>query len=145
LGINKKGLAATISTTGNQDCHLILRGGSQTGPNYQANQLQKTVSMLKEKRLLPQVMVDCSHENSERDYAKQAKVVHDLCQQIEVGQQAIKAVMMESHLLPGSQKRMMGRPLVYGQSITDACMGWEETEKLLEKLANTIAKSKPAK
>jgi 3-deoxy-7-phosphoheptulonate synthase len=137
LGHTKQGQSAIFVTTGNADCHVILRGGRKT-VNYTAESVGQVCQQLEAASLAPRVMIDCSHANSNKDYTKQAAVCRDVAQQIENGSRHIFGVMLESNLIAGAQKFIAGRPLVYGQSITDACMGWDETLVLLRELAAAV-------
>jgi 3-deoxy-7-phosphoheptulonate synthase len=137
LGHTKQGQSAIFVTIGNADCHVILRGGRKT-VNYTAESVGQVCQQLEAASLAPRVMIDCSHANSNKDYTKQAAVCRDVAQQIENGSRHIFGVMLESNLIAGAQKFIAGRPLVYGQSITDACMGWDETLVLLRELAAAV-------
>ena len=137
LGHTKQGQSAIFVTTGNADCHVILRGGRKT-VNYTADSVGQVCQQLEAAGLAPRVMIDCSHANSNKDYTKQAAVCRDVAQQIDNGSRQIFGVMLESNLVAGAQKFTPGRPLVYGQSITDACMGWDETLVLLRELAAAV-------
>lgn len=138
LSVDKDGRSAIFSTSGNKDCHVILRGGRE--PNYKAQYVNQAAQELKAQGLPSAVMVDCSHANSSRDYRRQALVAQDIGQQLRLGSQNISGVMIESHLVGGNQKAA-GRPLnelVYGQSITDACIDWDTTETVLNDLALAV-------
>jgi 3-deoxy-7-phosphoheptulonate synthase len=139
LGHTKHGQSAIFVTAGNKDCHVILRGG-RTVTNYDAKSVQAVCDQLLKANLPPRVMVDCSHANSHRDHTKQSAVCRDVAGQIANGDQRIIGVMLESNLISGAQK--LGRPeeLEYGKSITDACIGWDETSGLLEELASSVRK-----
>ena len=140
LGVTKQGLSAIVATTGNSDCHLILRGG-KTGPNYDERSTNEAVAMLREAGLAPQLMVDCSHGNSLKDFRNQPMVAGDLARRIAGGAREISAVMIESNLVEGNQKHSADRSkLVRGCSITDACLGWEATVGVLEELAAAVRK-----
>jgi len=134
LSVTKQGLAAIVETKGNDSCHLILRG-SKHGPNFQAEAVTEVTEKLASKNLRASVMVDCSHGNSNKDHRKQPEVAADLAQQISAGSQNIFGVMLESHLVEGQQKYQSAESATYGQSITDACISWEQTEPVLESLA----------
>lgn len=137
LSVTKFGHSAIVKTLGNEDSHLILRGGN-TGPNYSAEHIQAAESALVKAKVPVKIMVDFSHANSNKQHERQLIVCDDVCQQIIDGNESIFGVMIESHLKAGAQKHVEGQPqsaLVYGQSITDACIGWEETEKVLAQLA----------
>ena len=143
LGINQDGLASIVTTTGNPDGHLVLRGGASK-PNYDSQDVQFAATALKQKALNSRLMIDCSHGNSNKDYTRQAVVLKNIAQQIENGEKDIMGVMIESHLVAGNQAiANNGKPLVYGQSITDACIDWSTTEKLLHSLADSVAKGRP--
>ena len=133
--VTKQGVAAISHTTGNDSCHVILRGGSQTGPNHSAAHVQDVSERLAAKQLPSAVMVDCSHGNSEKDCRRQAVVAASICEQVAAGSWRIFGTMLESHLVEGRQDYTPGREAVYGQSITDACISMEETDRLLERFA----------
>ncbi len=137
LGVTEQGLAGIVSTRGNPDCHVILRGGAD-GPNYDAVHVQKTLAALRDAGLPPLVMVDTSHGNSDKDYRRQPVVARDLAAQIAQGEAGIAGVMMESFLVDGRQDLKDKKRLVYGQSITDGCMGWEITVPVLQELAVAV-------
>lgn len=136
LGVTNEGTTAIFETAGNTDGHVILRGGND-GPNYSAAHVNKIAEMLKEANTPHKVMVDCSHGNSSKDHKKQLLVVEDICNQIRSGSDNILGVMIESHLKEGNQSIYVN-PLEYGKSITDACVGWDDTEIMLEKLAQAV-------
>jgi 3-deoxy-7-phosphoheptulonate synthase len=137
LGHSKHGQSAIFVTSGNPDCHVILRGGRKL-VNYDPPSVEEACSMLKKSGLRPQVMIDCSHANSNKDHTRQAIVCRDIAGQIAGGEQRIIGVMLESNLVAGAQKFAPGASLTYGQSITDACIGWEETLSLLRELAEAV-------
>jgi 3-deoxy-7-phosphoheptulonate synthase len=137
LGHTKYGQSAIFVTTGNPDCHIILRGGRKM-VNYTADCVADTAAQLEKAGLDPRIMIDFSHANSNKDYRRQAIVCHDVAQQIADGNSDIMGVMIESSLVAGAQKLVPGKPLVYGQSITDACIDWAETHTLLTELAAAI-------
>jgi 3-deoxy-7-phosphoheptulonate synthase len=137
LGHTKEGRSAIFATTGNKDCHVILRGGRNT-VNYKADTVAQVCQQLEAAGLPPRVMIDCSHANSNKDYTRQAIVCRDVAQQIANDGGHILGVMLESNLVAGAQKLVAGQPLVYGQSITDACIGWDETLLLLRELAAAV-------
>ena len=139
MSVTKQGVAAFVSTNGNPDCHVILRGGSQ-GPNYDAASVQRAVDQLRKDGLPPYVMVDCSHANSGKDHEKQPGVVQIVAEQIANGNRAIFGLMLESFLVGGRQDHDRGKALTYGQSITDRCMSWEHTEPLFTVLAEAARK-----
>jgi 3-deoxy-7-phosphoheptulonate synthase len=135
MGINADGLAALVTTTGNPDCHLILRGG-KTGPNYSAAHVESTLDALEKAGLPRRVIVDASHGNSGKDHVRQAGVVTDLTERIAHGERGVTGLMMESFLVAGRQE--IGQDMVRGQSVTDACMAWDTTENLLDALASAV-------
>lgn len=138
LGVSEEGIASAVSTSGNPDCHIILRGGA-AGPNYDATSIAATLNLLEGRDLPTGIMVDASHGNSSKDYRRQPGVMESLIEQRLDGQKALVAAMVESNLVEGQQK--FPRPkeeLVYGQSITDGCIGWESTEKLLRDCAEKL-------
>lgn len=137
LGHTKHGQTAIFVTKGNRDCHIILRGGRKT-VNYTADCVADTAARMQAAGLEPRIMIDFSHANSGKDYRKQAAVCHDVAGQIASGDLRIIGVMMESNLVAGAQKLVPGQPLVYGQSITDACIDWKETYGLLKELAGAV-------
>lgn len=137
LGHTKHGQSAIFVTTGNPDCHIILRGGRQT-VNYDAASVQDTCQQMEKAGLRPQVMIDCSHANSGKDHTRQVAVCHNVAEQIVQGDRRIIGVMLESNLVAGAQKLVPGEKLVYGQSITDACIGWNETREALTGLAQAV-------
>ncbi|KPV41736.1 phospho-2-dehydro-3-deoxyheptonate aldolase [Thiohalorhabdus denitrificans] len=137
LSLTKDGHSAIFTTTGNPECHLILRGGRE-GPNYDAAHVDKAAGLLEEAGLQRRVMVDCSHANSGKDPARQAEVGRDLNARIAAGDHRLIGLMMESHLVAGRQDLTTGAELTYGQSITDACMGWDMTTDLLGELAGGV-------
>jgi 3-deoxy-7-phosphoheptulonate synthase len=137
LGVTEQGLCAIVSTRGNPDCHVILRGG-QTGPNYDAASVQKTLSALRDTKLPARLMVDTSHGNSEKDHRRQPAVAHEIASQVAQGEAGIFGVMMESFLVDGRQDLRPGASLAYGRSITDACVSWEATVPMLEELAEAV-------
>ncbi|MEC3973924.1 3-deoxy-7-phosphoheptulonate synthase [Amycolatopsis sp. H20-H5] len=138
-GINPDGLAALLTTTGNPDCHVILRG-SAAGPNYDAATISDTLARLREQGLPERVIIDASHGNSAKDHVRQAIVVRELAARIAGGEQGISGLMLESFLAAGRQDLTLGRSedLTYGQSITDACMDWDTTSELLDTLAAAV-------
>jgi len=138
LSVTKQGVSAIVSTTGNDTCHLILRGG-KSGPNFEAAQVEAAVRMLQEQQLPPHLMVDCSHGNSMKDYRNQPLVAANLCKQIAEGSKAVAAVMIESNLVEGNQKVNPDlTKLVRGQSVTDACIGWDDTVEVIARFAEAV-------
>jgi 3-deoxy-7-phosphoheptulonate synthase len=137
LSLTKSGRSAIYITAGNPDCHVILRGGN-TGPNYGADSVQTAIDGLTKAGLEPRLMVDCSHANSRKQPSRQVEVARDVGAQIAGGSDAVMGVMLESHLVEGRQDVVPGEPLTYGQSITDACIAWDDTETLLLELAQAV-------
>jgi 3-deoxy-7-phosphoheptulonate synthase len=137
LGHTKHGQSAIFVTTGNPDCHIILRGGRGM-VNFGAESVAQTAAQMKKAGVEPRIMIDFSHANSSKDYRRQAMVCHDVSRQVAEGNSNIVGVMIESNLVAGAQKLVAGQPLVYGQSITDACIDWPETDKLLAELAAAV-------
>ena len=135
LGHTKQGQTAIFVTTGNPDCHIILRGGRKT-VNYTAESVAETAAKMEQAGIEPRIMIDFSHANSNKDYRRQSVVCHDVAAQVAAGDKRIIGAMIESNLVAGAQKLEPGQPLVYGQSITDACIDWPETRMLLTELAN---------
>ena len=139
LGINQEGHASIVSTTGNPDGHLVLRGGTR-GTNYHYEAVQTATEELANAGLLNRLMVDCSHGNSNKDYRRQGDVLRSVVSQLSQGSKAVMGVMLESHLVEGNQKLTDDlSQLVYGQSITDACIDIQMTETLLDELAASIS------
>ena len=137
LGLTKTGQSAILVTTGNPDSHIILRGGRGT-VNYTAESVAETAAQMEKAGLQPRIMIDFSHANSSKDYRRQATVCHDVAGQIAGGDKRIMGVMIESNLVAGAQPLLADQPLVYGQSITDACIDWAETHTLLAELAAAV-------
>ena len=137
MGMTKMGVAAVFETAGNADCHIILRGGSR-GPNYRAADIEAACAILRKAGVTERVMVDCSHANSAKDWRRQPAVARDLAAQIAGGENRILGLMIESHLQPGRQDLKPGVALQPGVSITDGCIGWEETEALLREIAAAV-------
>ncbi len=137
LGHTKHGQSAILLTTGNSDCHIILRGGRNT-VNYTADSVEQTATQMEKAGLPPRIMIDFSHANSSKDYRRQSIVCHDVAAQVAAGDKRIMGVMIESNLVAGAQPLIPGQPLVYGQSITDGCIDWPETHKLLTELAAAV-------
>jgi 3-deoxy-7-phosphoheptulonate synthase len=136
LSVTKEGRSAIFSTHGNQDCHVILRGGSR--PNYDSESINIAAEEMESKGLKPQLMVDFSHANSRKQHPRQLLVGRDVASQVARGDQRIMGAMIESFLIGGRQDRIEGKTLTYGQSITDACISWEDSEPLLETLADAV-------
>ena len=136
LSFTKEGKAAIFSTNGNEDCHIILRGGKL--PNYDTASVDAACKSLAAEGLAARLMVDCSHANSQKDYRLQKNVAQDIAIQLSQGETRIMGVMLESHLNEGRQEHTPGCHLEYGKSITDACLGWDETVEVLTKLAESV-------
>ena len=136
LSVTKGGISAIVTTTGNEDCHVILRGGKE--PNYDAQSVAKACEILRAAGHREVVMIDASHSNSRKQCREQINVVNNICEQVSGGSHNIIGVMIESNLVEGNQKIDLSKPLVYGQSVTDACLGWNDTVVLLENLARAV-------
>ena len=136
LAVTKDGRSAIAATTGNDDCHIILRGGKQ--PNYDAASVEAASAELVKAGLAPSIMIDASHANSSKKPENQPQVVDAIAAQVAAGDSRIMGVMIESNLVAGRQDLVPGRPLVYGQSITDGCIDWQTTEGVLERLAGAV-------
>ena len=136
LSVTKAGHSAIVSTNGNEDCHVILRGG--TAPNYDAAAIDAACSELAKAGLAARAMIDCSHANSRKKFELQIDVAGEVGAQIAAGDERVVGVMIESHLKPGRQDLTPGKPLEYGQSVTDACIGWDDTVQVLDALAAAV-------
>ena len=136
LSVTKEGQSAIISTAGNDDCHVILRGGKL--PNFDAVSVEAACTKLASAGLVPTLMIDCSHGNCQKQYLLQKEVAQDVATQITAGDGRIMGVMVESHLNEGRQEHSIGESLAYGQSITDACLGWEDSVEVLNMLAVAV-------
>lgn len=140
LGVHKNGQVAIVETKGNRDCHVILRGGQK--PNYDAASVAAACKEIESARLESRLMIDCSHANSNKQHLKQMNVAKDLATQIAHGNHHIMGVMVESHLAAGAQKFTAGKDdpdkLEYGKSITDACLGWDDSVELLRTLSDAV-------
>jgi 3-deoxy-7-phosphoheptulonate synthase len=140
LSVHKNGQVAIVETKGNKDCHVILRGGK--APNYDAENVAAACKDLAASKLDTTLMVDCSHANSSKQHLRQLEVARDVAAQIRAGSQSIFGVMVESHLHDGAQKFTPGkddaRKLAYGKSITDACLGWDDSIEVLEVLSAAV-------
>ncbi|MEM6822782.1 MAG: 3-deoxy-7-phosphoheptulonate synthase [Verrucomicrobiota bacterium] len=141
--VTKQGVAAIFETKGNSDCHVIMRGGVNSGPNYEVEHLNRTVELLEEHACPSRLMIDCSHGNSKKDFTKQVDVADYLADQIGQGNKTIAGVMLESHLVEGNQT-YDSENAVYGKSITDACISLENTIPILEKLAHAVKRRRAA-
>lgn len=137
LGVTEQGLAAIVRTTGNEDCHLILRGG-KSGPNYDAASVECALASLRAAGLPPRLMIDASHGNSDKDYRRQPLVAEEVASRVASGQAGVVGVMLESFIAAGRQDLVSRERLVYGQSITDPCLSWEMTVPVLQRLAEAV-------
>ncbi len=137
LSVTKFGHAAIVETTGNKDCHIILRGGKTT--NFDAQSVKDVTDTLKASGLNTKIMIDFSHANSSKKFENQMLVSTDVSRQISQGNQDIFGVMVESNIVEGNQKLVDGKAQVYGQSVTDACIGWSDTETLLAQLNEAVS------
>ena len=142
LSVAKEGGSAIIATTGNEDCHLILRGGPHT--NYDAASMDDASEMMEKAGLRPNVMIDCSHANCRKIFKRQRYVCRDICSQLGDGDKRIMGVMIESNLVEGRQDYKPGVELTKGQSITDPCIGWDETVEMLQELAAAVSMRREA-
>ena len=146
MRIDFSGQVAIVQTKGNKDCHVILRGGK--APNYDAASVASACSELEKSKLPGTLMVDCSHANSSKQHEKQLEVARDIAGQIGAGSKQIFGVMVESHLVAGAQKFTPGKDkidgLAYGQSITDACLGWDDSMQALELLSQAVLQRRAA-
>jgi 3-deoxy-7-phosphoheptulonate synthase len=138
LSVTKEGRSAVFSSSGNEDCHVILRGGKE--PNYESEHIDVTSNLLTESDLRASMMVDMSHGNSSKQHKKQIDVCKNICNQLSSGERRITGVMIESNLIEGNQSITNKKDLVYGQSITDACLSWQDTEGCLESLSEATLK-----
>ena len=136
LSVTKQGHSAIFQTAGNEDCHIILRGGKQ--PNYDMFSVEDADAMLTKASLPSRIMIDASHANSRKIPARQIDVASDIATQVARGSRSIFGIMVESNLVEGRQNVVDGQPLVYGQSITDACISWTDTQSLLQELATAV-------
>jgi 3-deoxy-7-phosphoheptulonate synthase len=137
LGVSKYAQSAIFATKGNPDTHVILRGGNKL-VNYTADAVAEVCAKLEKSKQKPHVMIDCSHANSQKDHTRQAVVLRDVAAQVASGEKRVIGLMIESSLVAGSQPLKKGQPLTYGQSITDPCIGWDETYGLLKELAVAV-------
>ena len=138
MGMTKMGMAAIFETRGNDDCHIILRGGKS--PNYDAASVAAACQELAKAKLHQRLMIDCSHANAAKQYKRQMDVAREIGAQLGAGERRIVGVMVESHLVEGRQELEPGKPLEFGQSITDACLGWSDSTALLAGLAEAVRK-----
>lgn len=137
LSVTKEGGSAIFATAGNEDCHLILRGGPHT--NYDAASMDDASAMMEKAGVRPNVMIDCSHANCRKIFKRQRYVCRDICSQLSDGDKRIMGVMIESNLVEGRQDHKPGQSLTKGQSITDPCIGWQDTTEMLQELAEAVA------
>jgi len=138
LSVHKSGQVSIVETRGNEDCHIILRGGKT--PNYDAKNVAAACEDLAKAKLAERLMIDCSHANAAKQYQKQAEVAADIAAQIAGGEKRIVGAMVESNLVEGRQEIVPGKPLKYGQSVTDGCLGWDDSIKVLDELAEGVKK-----
>jgi 3-deoxy-7-phosphoheptulonate synthase len=143
LSVTKAGHSAIVSTNGNEDCHIILRGGKH--PNYDAASVDAAAKELAGAGLEQRLMIDCSHSNSQKMYQRQIDVAREVARQVATGDDRIFGIMVESNLKAGRQDLLPGKPLVYGQSITDACIGWEDSVPVLRNLADAVRRRRVVK
>jgi 3-deoxy-7-phosphoheptulonate synthase len=143
LSVTKAGHSAIVSTNGNEDCHIILRGGKH--PNYDAASVDAAAKELAGAGLEQRLMIDCSHSNSQKMYQRQVDVAREVARQVATGEDRIFGLMVESNLKAGRQDLVPGKPLVYGQSITDACIGWEDSVPVLRNLADAVRRRRLVK
>ena len=136
MSVTKQGHSAIFNTAGNPDTHVILRGGQR--PNYDRESVESTITALQQAQQRPNLMIDFSHANSHKQHERQKIVAADVAQQIADGNRHLIGVMIESHLVAGNQSLKPGQPLTYGQSITDACLSWEDSVPVLEQLADAV-------
>ena len=136
LSVTKYGHSAIVETTGNSDCHIILRGGKE--PNYDADNVKAVTDELLKNDLINNIMIDFSHANSSKKFENQMLVCTDICEQLAKGNQNIFGVMVESHLVEGRQNLSSTDDMLYGQSVTDACIGWDDTERLMSELNEAV-------
>ena len=136
--LTHQGAPAVLTTAGNPHGHLVLRGGSRSGPNFGAEHVAQAAALLQQAGAPQAVLVDCSHANSGKRFDRQPEVAHDVAGQVAAGQRAIIGVMLESHLVAGTQSVKPGQPLTYGQSITDACLAFDDVVPVLEDLAQAV-------
>jgi len=141
MGVTSQGLAAIVETRGNKDCHIVLRG-SDKGPNYDSKSISEAQELMKKSNLKPSIMVDCSHGNSLKNHENQIKVIQSIVEQLELGNSSIIGCMIESNLVAGNQTLEIGckHELKHGQSITDACVDFDETIKMINMLDDAVKK-----
>jgi len=138
MSLTKEGQSAIFSTGGNEDTHMILRGGSR--PNYDTESVNIAADAIEKAGLVPKIMIDFSHANSRKQHDKQIRVCEDVAGQIARGDRRILGVMIESHIVAGNQDLTTAKELVYGQSITDACVSWDDTAPMLNELAEAVGR-----
>jgi len=143
LSVHKSGQVAIVETRGNDDCHIILRGGK--APNYDAASVAAACEELAKAKLAERLMIDCSHANAAKQFQRQLEVARDIAGQLAGGERRVVGAMVESNLVEGRQELQPGKPLKFGQSITDACLGWEDSERVLETLAEGVRKRRKRK
>ena len=142
IGVNKDGQCSVFHTSGNEYAHLIMRGGDD-GPNYYEDVVEEAGDEMNKRGLLPSIIIDCSHANSKKDYKRQKRVLRNVIEQVTLSSPYIKGFMLESNLFEGSQKiSESSSSLRYGVSVTDGCIGWDETERIMEHAADVLRKSK---
>jgi len=142
LSVHKTGQVAIVQTRGNDDCHIILRGGK--APNYDAASVAAACAELAKAKLPERLMIDCSHANAAKQFKRQMDVARDIAAQIAGGERRVIGTMVESHLVEGRQELTPGKPLQYGQSVTDACLGWKDSLEVLETLAGAVKERRKA-
>ncbi len=140
LSVTKEGKSAIFNTAGNEDCHIIHRGGNNH-PNYQSEEVKRSSEILEKNGMFPNIMIDASHANSKKDYKMQSLVVDDVKKQLLSGEKNIVGIMLESNLVEGNQKINSRDKLKYGQSITDSCIGWDQTEEIISSIDETLVKA----
>ncbi|WP_345632428.1 3-deoxy-7-phosphoheptulonate synthase [Rugosimonospora acidiphila] len=143
FGIDDEGRGSIVSTAGNPDCHIVLRGG-RGGPNYRSEDVRDALGLLDKAEMPRRLVIDASHDNSGKDHIRQAAVVREIAEQVARGESGIAGLMMESFLAEGRQQPGPRETLTYGQSVTDACIGWPETERLLGELAAAVRSRREA-
>jgi 3-deoxy-7-phosphoheptulonate synthase len=143
LSVHKSGQVAIVETRGNDDCHIILRGGK--APNYDAASVQAACEELERAKLPARLMIDCSHANAAKQYRRQLEVAADIAGQLAAGERRIVGLMIESHLVEGRQDLVPGAQLTFGQSITDACLGWDDSAAVLANLAEAVRSRRGAR
>ena len=140
LSVTKEGKSAIFNTAGNDDCHIIHRGGNGKS-NYASEDVKNSAKILVDNHMKPNIMIDASHANSNKDFKMQSRVVDDVKNQLISGEKNIIGIMLESNLVEGNQKIDSRENLTYGQSITDSCIGWDETQQLILDLDDVLKKA----